>query len=95
MAVNRAVASSVGRVPGRALALGLPDLRSVEQRRDDRRRADSDRYARLHQLGPSLLVSPIIVRAAAVAHWVLAFVLVLRPYAQQPNLGRLVACAAV
>ena len=59
-----------------AAALGLLDLRGVEQRRDDRRRADTDRDSRLHQLGPPFLVASIVV-----AHSILSPALRPRPYA--------------
>ena len=41
-------------------ALGLLDLRSVEKRRDDGRRADADGDPGFHQLGPPFVVTPYV-----------------------------------
>jgi len=43
------------------------DLGGVEQRRDDRCRPDADGNARLHQLGPALLIIAVEI-AIIVAH---------------------------
>ena len=51
----------------------LLDLGRVEQRRDDRGRADSHGHSGLHQLGASLLVGPVVVVAVAHAGLSMAF----------------------
>ena len=64
-----------------AAALGLFDLGGVEQRRDDRRRADADRDTRLHQLGSPFLVASIV------AHSILSLAFRPRPYAVRAAKG--------
>jgi hypothetical protein len=61
----------------RSAALGLFDFGSIKQSRDDRRRANTDRDARLHQLG-----SPFTVAIVVVAHAILSCCFRPRPYAQ-------------
>ena len=70
--------------------LRLLDLGSVKQRRDDRGRADADRDAGLYQLGPSFVVSLIVV-----AHHGLAKLVGPRPYAEEGcfGSGKAVSCA--
>ncbi len=85
-----AVSRLVRRRSARRVALRLLlDGRRVKQRRDDRRRADPDRDARLHQFG-----SPFFVALLGIAHSVLSFGCGARPYAQQRRLEREVPCIA-
>jgi hypothetical protein len=73
---------------GRSAVLWFFDFRCIEQRRDDRRRADSDRNARFHQLG-----APFTVAIVIVAHAILSRCLRPRPYAQAAT-KEIVQCAA-
>ena len=72
------------------LAGRLLDLGRVEQRRDDCGRADADRDAGLYQLGPSFVVSLVVV-----AHHGLAKLVGPRPYAEEGcfGSGKAVSCA--
>ena len=60
----------------------LLDLRGVEQRRDDCRRPDTNRNARLNQLG-----SPFFIAVIVVAHHVLSIWKRSSPYAVRGGLG--------
>ena len=72
MAVIRSVATFAALGPA---ALRLLDFRCIEQRSDDRCRADPNCNACLDQLGPPFLVSPVV------AHSALSHDDLLRPYA--------------
>lgn len=55
--------------------VGLLHLRRIEQRGNDRRRADPNRHAGFHQLSP-----PFLVTLRLVAHSILAIARSSRPY---------------
>lgn len=81
--------SLVRTFPRRIVTLGLLHLGGVEQRRDDRCRADPDRNACLDQFGPPFVIAPV-----AVAHFRLFYRYRPRPYAEEQGLGRVVPCTA-
>ena len=54
--------ASIGRVAAGRRSLGLfLDRGRIEQRGDDCRRSDADRYSSLHKLGTPFAIAPVIV----------------------------------